>query len=77
MWAVFQTRFNASQEDIMRALARRLGWWVRRPVHKKVAGLMLSLGCGFDPWLGHIRQATDRCFSDIDSKKKKSTLSGI
>ena len=21
------------------------------------------LGCGFDPWIGHVQEATDRCFS--------------
>lgn len=33
------------------------------PVHRKVAGSVpsesISLGCGFDPPLGHVREATD------------------
>ena len=38
-----------------------------RSVKPKVAGLIPSqgtcLGCGFNPWSGHMREAIDRCFS--------------
>ena len=36
-------------------------------MHQKFAGSIAGqgtyLGCGFDPWLGYVREATDQCFS--------------
>ena len=47
------------------ALAGWLGWLEHRPTHQKVTGSISGqgtyLGCGFDPWLGHIQKGTNRC----------------
>ena len=49
------------------ALARWLSWLEHSLVHQKVAdsipGQGTYLGCGFDPWLGHIWEAANQCFS--------------
>ena len=48
-------------------LAGWLIWLEHRPIHQKVGGSIPSqgtcLGYGFNPWLGYIWEATDRCFS--------------
>ena len=42
------------------ALARLFSWLERHPIHQKAAGSISSqgtyLGCGFDPWSGHIQE---------------------
>ena len=47
------------------ALAGRLSWLGCHPMHQKVVGSIPSqgthLGCGFNPWLGHLREATNQC----------------
>ena len=46
-------------------------WLERRPVHQKVVGKMpirdTYLGCGFDPQLAHVCEATNQCFSLIST----------
>ena len=67
---VFQSRKQSEkflwQEVFSWALARLLSWLEHRPVNQNVTGSIHSqgtyLGCGFHPWLGHIWEATDRCF---------------
>lgn len=52
------------------ALARWLRWLECRPIRQKpvssVPGQGTSLGCGFNPQTGCIRDATGPCFSHID-----------
>ena len=44
------------------APARWLSWWEHHPVHQKLEGSIVHqgtyLGCGFYPWLRHVREAT-------------------
>ena len=54
-------------QDSQGALAGWLSWLEHRPIHQNVAGSICGQGtypgCGFDPQSGHIREATNRCFS--------------
>ena len=47
-----------------------LTWMECHPTHQKVGDSIPSqgtyLGCGFDLWLGHMCEATNRCFSHIN-----------
>ena len=49
------------------ALAGWLSWLKQGPIHQNAVGSIPSqvtyLGCGFDPWWGHVWEATDQCFS--------------
>ena len=62
-------RIKRTSKTEKRALARQLSWLQHHPVHQKAAGSIpgqgTHLACGFNPWLGHLWEATDRCFSLI------------
>ena len=49
------------------ALTRWLSWLEHCPIRQKVVGSIPSqgtyLGCRFDPQLGYVWEATNRCFS--------------
>ena len=61
------TLINKEDTTKVTALAEWLSWLKHHSIQQKVAGSNPGqgpyLGCGFDPQLGHIQEATDWCFS--------------
>ena len=52
------------------SLAGWFSWLEHCPIHQKIVGLIpvqgICLGCRFDPRLGQVQEATNRCFSHTD-----------
>lgn len=58
---------NVKIKATLRILAGWLRWLECCPIHQKAAGWIpgqdTNLGCRFNPWTLHVRDATDQCFS--------------
>ena len=61
---IISTRCYKSTEEPR--LGRSVGWTI----------VMICKGCGFDPWSGHIQEATNECISNWNNSTNRYGLIG-
>ena len=69
LWSIYHVPWKSAGDKATNKTDKEhpdgwLIWLERRPVHLASSpGQGIYLGCGFDPQMGHVPEAIDRCFS--------------